>query len=458
MLKNVKVNKRKDHIIFGIILFRISLDFLYVNLLSEYYTKDILLSRGVFSLEVNIFKYVFSWFIFIIALIFIKRYILVTKDKASEIIILGLFIMSFIPSVSLFGLANLEYGYILYFILFWSILLISTYLFCNVKQRNLVLGNKRKLSDDTKYQIWLGLVFIFCLFAVVLSWQYNGLRLNLSLSLEDIYKLRLDARKANMGTVVTYLRNNAMYIVLPFAGIYFFQRKNWFLLVLLMYFQILLYSIDTQKTALFILPLSLAAYVFYKKHYINSITIILVLLNVATYLEYILGKSSFLIDSLLIRLYYLPAILSNLYYDYFTNRPSAVPLAGLFEKLGFIIDYPYSDGVPYILGGTYFNNNEISANTGLFGSAYSYGLLGLILIPAIYAIFFKLIDKVTSGLKINTYISILIIQVYVITGATIFVVLTVYGLILAIFMLMLINNNSWFQFKNIERKKSKNVV
>ncbi|MNO77786.1 hypothetical protein D3C76_689060 [compost metagenome] len=173
--------------------------------------------------------------------------------------------------------------------------------------------------------------------------------------------------------------------------------------------------------------------------------LLLTILNIFIFIESLFNKSTFLVSTILERMYYLPAILSNCYFEYFKEMPSVVPFVSIFQKIGFVNDYPYTMGVPYIIGSVYFNNSAISANTGMFGSAYSYGILGVLIIPLAYGFLLSLLNKATTGLEVKTYISILIFLIYAITGATIFVVISVYGYILALILLSLVNNNSRFQ-------------
>ncbi len=450
-----KIFRGRDYFLLYIILFRLSLDFLYVFVLKDYSKSSELLSTGIFNLEINIAKYILSWLVFLVFLVFLKRCILRTRNKASEIIILGLYIMSFIPSISLFGLANLDYEFLVYFTMFWALLLGLTFLLCNIKYKHtkkFTLKNSLLNSEKFKYYTWISIVIVFCFGVILISWKYSGLRLNLTLDSVKIYELR---GQVELGTLLDYFRNNAMYIVIPFAAIYCFQKRKWLLLFFLVWIQLLLYGIDNQKAALFILPVSILGYVFYKKYFIGLIPKFLVLGNIFIFIEAMIGKSTFLISTLLERIYYIPAILSNCYFEYFRDSSPVLPFVSLLQKMGLVTNYQYKAGVPYLIADKFLNNPQISANTGMFGSAFSYGIVGVILIPIAYAYLFHLLDLATSNLEIKTFISVLIVLVYVITGATIFVVVSVYGFILAIIMLCLVNNNSRFQIvKNTAHKKN----
>ncbi|QDP41457.1 hypothetical protein [Radiobacillus deserti] len=441
MLKVKQDRMGNKKFILYMIIFRASLDYLYVTVLNDYHKESYLLSY-VYHLEFNIYKYLISWLLYLFTTLFLTRKIIIYGNRASELIILGLYIMSFVPSVSLFGLANLEYKYLLFFSIFWVILLGAMYFLYRIKHKKIKID--KKIDDDSRLILWYGIVFVFCIGVLLISWKFNGLRLNLTLDPVKVYELRTQASSYNMGLVVEYFRHNAMYVINPFAGLYFFQKKNWIILAMIIYIQLLLYSIGNQKAALFLLPASILAYLYYKENMINRIPTILIIMNLGILLESIIGKSTFLVSTLLERIYYIPAILSNCYYEYFVDRPPIIPFVSFVKQLGLVNDYQYDSGVPYIIGELYFYNSQISANTGMFGSAFSYGLIGIIFTPIAYSYLFILLDKVSNGLEVRTFLSILILQVFVITGATIFVVVTVYGYFVVLLLLALVNKNSKF--------------
>ncbi|GEM_PF-5531127 len=444
-MKSLKKRNRFKFII-NMVVFRATLDFLYVFVLGEYYVESYLLSTGlgVFNIDVNIYKYLLSWVIYIVFLRYLNRKIMITENKASEILILGLFCMSFTPSISLFGLANLHYEYLFYFLIFWGGLLVSNAIINKEHKKKLVLTKRVSINDNLKYNLWIFIVVVFSIGVIFISWRVNRLIPNLTLNSESIYLMRSKIKELRLGTFVEYFRNNAMFIVIPFAAIFYYRKKNVFMFIVLVIVQILLFGIDNQKAALFILPASIGAYQFYKKKMVSVVPTGLIILNFIIYFEHLIDKTDFFISNILERIYYLPAILSNCYFEFFTGRPPVIPFVSFFSKIGLVSNYEYSEGVPYMIAAKYFYNPAISANTGMFGSAYSYGLVGVIIIPITYAILFHLLDRVSEKLEIRVIISLLIVQVFVITGATIFVVVSVYGFITMLVLLSLVNGNKKF--------------
>lgn len=445
---NIKLNNYKLFIY--IVCFRVTLDFLYFKILPEYHLESILLSRGIFNLEVDFNKYIISYIIFLTFSYFLVNKIMIMHSKPSEIMFLGLYLMSFTPTISLFGLANLSYGFLAYFLLFWTIFCISISLMHKSFQNRLNKDKLKKIDDYQRYIIWIITTASFLIMSLIISIKVNGFNLNFNLSSIDIYNTRSDFKEKQLNIIFEYFRNNAMYVIVPFTGVYAFKKKNFILLSLVVITQLFLYGIDNQKAALFLLPVSILAYKIYKDHMMEKIPLVLFLLNIVIYLEFTYSETKFFVGNILERVYYLPAILSNLYYEFFSVNENVIPFSGMLNKLGWINNNNYQEGIPYILGGIYFKNPEISANTGMFGSAFSYGIAGVIIIPIAYSILFYLLNMATSNIEINTIISILIIQIFVITGTTIFVVLSAYGLFLSLFILSLLNNND--NFKDITHK------
>ncbi|TCI25136.1 hypothetical protein EVJ32_11585 [Exiguobacterium sp. SH5S4] len=440
-----KVNTlNKIFFLIWIILFKVSLDVLYVTVLQSYHTESYLLSY-IYVYEFNYYKFVISWVIYILFSLFLTYKIITTGDKPSEILILGLFLASYSPALSLFGLSNLDYKFLSIVLCFWIFLFIPIQISKKIKFKK--IKSSKIIDDDTKLKLWYLMIFIFSVGTIIISWKYNGLKLNLTLDSVRVYELRSEVRNLEMNALVEYFRHNAMYVVIPFASLYFYIKRNWMLFTIMVFLQLLLYSIGNQKAALFLLPASIIAYVFYRKNMVMKVPFILTSLNLLVLIEFIINKSSFLIASLLERIYFLPAMLSYAYYEFFINNQPVIPFVSIFEKIGVIRYYPYEQGVPYILGGLLFNNPKISANTGLVGSAFSYGYLGLLIIPILYGLLFILLDKVSSNIDTKSILPIIILQIFVIAGATFFVVISVYGYLTVLLILALINKNNNISLK-----------
>ena len=434
----------KINFLIWILLFKVSLDVLYVTVLQNYHTESYLLSY-IYLYDFDYYKFVFSWGLYILFSLFLTYNIITTGDKPSEILILGLYLASYAPTLSLFGLSNLDYKFLAIVICFWTFLFVTIKILTKIEFKK--IKSFKTIDGDVKLVLWYLIIFIFSVGTLFISWKYNGLKLNLTLDSIKVYELRSQVRNLEMNAMVEYFRHNAMYVVVTFASLYFYIKRNWMLFIFMIFLQLLLYSIGNQKAALFLLPASIIAYIFYRKNMIVKIPFILTGLNLLIFIEFLINRSSFLIASLLERIYFLPAMLSYAYYDFFIINQPVIPFVSIFEKIGVVRNYPYEQGIPYILGGILFNNPKISANTGLVGSAFSYGYIGLVIIPILYGLLFIVLDKVSSNIDTKSILPILILQIFVISGATFFVVISVYGYLTVLLILTLINNNNNISLK-----------
>ena len=114
-----------------------------------------------------------------------------------------------------------------------------------------------------------------------------------------------------------------------------------------------------------------------------------------------------------------------------------------------IQNYEYAEiSLPFMIGRYYFGSVSISANTGAFAGAYAYGLLSLFITPLAYAFLFRLLNKFTRNIEVNYYIPFILVTIFVIEGATIPSVLSVYGYITGLILLYLMNNTCLFVFSD----------
>lgn len=442
------VRKERKEMIFLLCLFKITLDYMYQFIIKKEYINILILSRGysrnAFSFEFNLSKYVLSCVI-AFAFIFILVKKIIIKDRAHEILMLGLSCISFLPSLTLFAFSNLEWRFFICLICFWSCFYMAIFFICS---KNSNLENINRNVIDSKYAkiiFWM-ISVIFIIGSILLAYRYLGsIHVSLDFSSEDVYASRLLAR-GKFGTFLNYFRNNAMYIVLPLLCIVFLVKKNYIMLVFGLWIIVLLFNIDSQKTVLMLTLVSICAALIVKRKASKVIIRGLAGINIITIIIYSLTNNLVLVDALIKRIYFLPAIIGKCQYEYVNSHQHVILMSSLLSKTGILKDYQYHDlALPFTIGREYFGSNQISANTGGFAGAYIYGGLGLILIPIAYAIIFKLLDIVSTNLQLKCYISIIIIQIFVISGTNITSVLTVYGLGLAVILLLLMNNNTFFK-------------
>lgn len=431
----------------GLLLLKITFDFMYQYIIKHTYTDIMLFSRGynrnAFSFDFHLTKFILSY---IITILFINWLIskIIEKDKPHEMIILALFCISFLPSMTLFAFSNLEWLYFIWNTVYWGwfllLLTVSTKKWSwNCKNVTFGYGKKTLKKRDAE-SIFLVLIALFVLGSILISfYYYDGFVIKLSFSTEDVYSSRSLARGA-FSTITNYFRNNAMYIAIPLLSILFLVKKRFLLFSSCMMVLLLLFSIDSQKAVLLLTAVSIGAVVIMKKKIAQLIIGGMLGVNVFAIFIYCMTGSTLIVDYLIKRIYFLPAIIGNCWYQYVNNHQNIVFMSSFFTRIGLIKNYAYKElGLPYQIGERYFGNSEISANTGAFAGAYAYGIWGILLIPLIYVVLFKLLDNVTSNLQPRYYMSVIIVMTFMIEGATLPSVLTVYGFFAAVILLYIMN-------------------
>lgn len=238
-----------------------------------------------------------------------------------------------------------------------------------------------------------------------------------------------------------------MYVIIPLIANIFLIKRKYGLFGISFIVLLLLFSVDSQKAVLMLAILSFGVAHIIKNKISNTLIRGLLFANLFVILFYLITGNLLLIEYLVKRIYFLPAIIGRCYYEYVTTNGNMVLLSSFLQGIGAIKNYVYADvSLPFLIGKYYFGSVSISANTGGFAGAYAYGILSLFITPLAYGFLFRLLDKVTIFVEAKFYIPFIMVTVYVIVGSTISSVLLVYGYIIGIIMLYIMNNTDDFEF------------
>lgn len=444
-------SKEQWKLILYTILIRISYDIMYWFIIQEEFSNIMLLaraySRGALCFDNDILKYIFSYVVTVLsAILLFKR--VIRGDRFSDLMIVSIYYISFLPCLTLYSCSNIRWDALFILSLFWIYFLtIQDFIINRVRLRrtsNIDILEQRINLDIKNKKIIMHIIFVvFICGSIILSYVYNGgFKFNLSLNTEDVYEARLLARD-KFGIIVNYFRNTAMYAVLPLLTTYSLFKKKYSMVCLCLFTQVLLFNIDSIKSTLFLTILSIIAYFFVNKKIIVSIAKAIMLINYGSVVTYFFTGGLFLVDNLMKRVYFLPALISNFYYEYVTDNGAMYFASSLLLEFNIISDYIYSQlSLPFSVGLQYFGNAEIRANTGAFGGAYEYGILGIFIIPLVYVCFFCMLNKFTSNINTKVFISVIVVYSYMIANTSITTIFLVYGFIITIYELYLINEIS----------------
>lgn len=397
--------------IFLIMVYRFSLDFLYLWLISPLFTY------AGFTANLLPLNYACSVMTVFIFSPFVAK---INEEKtASSIIVTLLNYLYFIPLTSYCGCKGVSVSFLLIFILYWAILL---FLQCKVP----VLVAK---PAHTKHmgKIFPVLTIFSTLFVIFISWKYTGFRIIIDLF--NVYDIRAEAAQYQLPTIATYLLS-AMDIVLPILLLYCLKKRKYLIAVFLCFVLLLLFSIGGNKSIFFLFLASLACYFLFKPWMLRWISGLLSVFVGAAALEYKFVGTYYLMTLFFRRMMYIPAQLSEKYAIFFQENPLNLFRDGFMGRLSF--DNIYSTNIPYIIG-EFEGYPQSSANTGMLGDLFANlpVALGLFLIPLILILCFRLLDMTSQRTELKLLLPICLYSATTFVNASWSVALLSHGFLLA---------------------------
>jgi hypothetical protein len=411
--------------IIGLIIFRLSLDYASFQLFNEMYRMG-----TSFAIDLVFYKYCISILVVLILSIFVVK--IIRRKTLSRIVFFILFLLSYLPGTSLYGLIGLPDQYFLYFNIYW--ILFSWAIMCipRIKMMRLdITGNS--------YYIFYYVVVVASFIAVGYSYYYTGFRFVISLEGMIINSLRTESYDFLTGGSV-YLLFWIANIIIPLAIVHFLNKKQWLLLCSVIFIQIMLFSINGTKTWLLLIPVSIIGALFYKEKVLKYTAITLAIVNFAGVWLFKGFGLDFFTNMITRRMFFSQALSNYLYYDFFLTNPKDMLMSSLLRWFGATSQY--TTPIQRIIGYVYYHAETV-ASSGLFADAYSnFGLFGVIIYPIFLVIFLKIFESLAEGINIKDIISILIvISVYLLNGSFFTVFLT-YGLLAGMLIVLIYPRNN----------------
>lgn len=386
---------------------------------------------SIYNLNPNEYKILLGYILIGVSS-FLANQIL-SRTTFSSILYFILYLLYYIPMMSMFGQCNLPYGFFFLLNIYWFTIIAFLNLFSKNSRIHGIVFRKIHFNIN---QVFL-LLFVF---TVISTYLYNGLNINFDLN--DVYDVREESLNANYFLLLT---KNAytMFLGPVFISFYLIIKKyTWaFFAIVLM---LVLFSIGKDKSALFIiLPIIVMA--FFKGIDFTTIKIVVVLslclLMVISYMEYKLYDSHFICYFIVRRTLFEPSYMNYLYYDFFSDNSKLYFTDHIFILSRLLPDiHPY--GVLELISRKYFSGLMSSPNTGMFAEGYmQLGIFGTILYPILFAYLLRFIDKITYYypliLKLSTAVTMGIVLTNLPISHSFFVV--IFGF--SSFFMILINEN-----------------
>lgn len=365
-----KLLNRNVVILSLVILYRVLLDYTYVNI-----TNPVWAYAG-FNNNATLHSQLASWIVLIVLTCMVLPYFKSTDSFYPDLLVL-FFVMRVVPFTTIIRFINTPDSLSIWFVVYGSLIFILTKI---IKLRPVPL-NVKGISRSNDMVIYLGLIF-FAAVIVFISGYYTHFRIHLSFN--DVYDLRHDASDFSLPTIMRYAWSPATNI-LPLFFVYFFRERKKVVCLLIVFLIVLNFSINGLKSTIFKLLICVILSIInmrnFKPYYLIALVIVLVFTIAETH---VWGLRVFH-DLVVRRVLFVPTLLDTYYYDYITlNGPM----------------YYMRGGTPiqYIISEIYTGDPNMESNNGFFSDAFmNLGVFGCVVYPLIYAFVFRLWGSAFRG-------------------------------------------------------------
>ncbi|MEY8261596.1 hypothetical protein AALA80_14765 [Oscillospiraceae bacterium 50-60] len=363
-----------------ILLYRMVLDCVYIFLLSPIYAYQ--------GLTVSILpmKYICSWLILILFLPLIIE--INQRETASSQLVIFMIYFSLIPLLSYYGCKGSDSELFVITFLYWLTLLLL--------QKHIPVLQLTPQSAKYIHALMCALTISICLFVLFLSGKYAGFRFKLDFNSGE-YAIRAEAAAYPMSTITSYFMGWSRTCLILIL-LYWLKKRKYFVSAGIIVVYLFLYSIGAHKSYFLFLFLAVGCFFCYRKWMLKWISGLMTLVGTLSFVEYFLRGKSIISQLLFRRMMYVPANLTEVYYDFFSGHPLDLFRNGIMGKFSF--PQLSALAIPYRIGEF---NGDVSnnANNGLLSDVFANlpAEIGIFLLPLILVICFRLLDLVSKDIS-----------------------------------------------------------
>ena len=366
------------------LLYRLSLDLVYVKLLSP------LFAYSGFVLNPSLPMLALSYLLVLLFAPFAAE--LQNRALPSAKLAALLHYLYFLPMTSYCALSSPNSLLLPIAAAYWALLMLWIY--------KLPVLTLKPLSMKHTRLVFALLTLLSSAVVLYISGRYTGFRLTLDII--NVYDIRAEAEGFAMPRVLSYLLS-WQTILLTVELLYWLREKKYVVAAWLIVIYFFYFSIAALKSVFFFLLLVLAAWLLYRAWMPRWCAPLLVLFNLLALMEYALHKSFYLMSLFIRRMMYVPVYLAARYQSYFSENPLLFFRDGILRRLGR--QTPYSFRVANLIG-EYNGDPTCFANNGLLADLFTNlpTPLGLLVMPLLLALCFRLLDASAARKPEKLYI------------------------------------------------------
>ena len=409
-------SKSKLFLVIVAILYKLSLEFTYINFIYIYY------EHNYFYLNTNHIKYFESWFFFLLFIRLSPHSYLKPSD-----FFVNFFLYIFIAPLLVYYSFNNSDRLCLYIIL-GNLLLI--YLFRTTK--------KIKIPTFSKSYAFIFLISVSVILIVLFSLFIKADFQWFNLDPKKVYVFREHTDIIFNYNVFAYLNAWSFKVFGIFFLIIFLIEKKYFKLFLIFLLYLIWFGFFNHKFILFMPFVVLFFYILFNKKNDFTIFVTLLLFLICIFYALYLFTDEIFYTSLIIRrIFFIPPMLTFKYLEFFSENGfiywSDSVLSGLIE-------YKYTISPQKIIG-EYIQTNS-HANNSFISSGYMHaGVYGVFLYTLVFKLILWIIDSCSHGKKSNLIVTSIIIipMISLMLNSDLPTSLLTHGILISIVIIVLLN-------------------
>lgn len=363
--------------LFSFILFRIGLDYVYINFVNPIYEYDFL----SFKIEYSIDRYLSSWLLFIPCLLIINHRLTRFSDYFFSSATLSLIA----PLTTIYGM---DINKPIYPLIATQLSIFTIYTIS--RSRFFVIPKIPFFKNSLNilvFSSW-GLV-IFLVFWFVIS----GAVYNINFNPKLVYEFRdLNSEIIDIG-LLAYLNLWIYKFFTIFLISYSLYKGKYITVIFLLLIQLFFYGITAHKITFFLPFFAISIWLYFR----NSNLLIVMPVGYScilavSYSFYAIWDIQDVAAMLIRRVFFVPAAMTFEWFDFFSSMPD---MLWADKVLSLFIDNPYDKPLPYVIG-EHLLSPELAANNGYVSSGYAHaGIYGIIIYSFILGYVVKFFDVVS---------------------------------------------------------------
>lgn len=411
------ITRNKVYFFGSAIAFRLVLDFSYFFVVSNVFAYE------GYNLDFSVENYIYSWVIYCASFIFVSD----TLSRVSDYFFATALLAVIAPLTSIYGL---DASRPMFPVIVVCMTLYSIYVITRVKL--ISFNNIKVIRHGESIAIIVSLLFVVFL---VFWYFFTGVKFNLDLS--KVYDVRAENAEIAAGGILAYTNNWTYQIFTIFLMSLALRYRRFFLFFSLVVVQIYFYAASAHKTILFLPVLLFGVWFYFRSK--SSLTILPVMFTGVigvTLLSYFFFDDLWLSSLFSRRVFYVPANLTFVYFDFFDNSPKVFWSNSVLSSF---ITYPYDLSLTHVVG-RYLGKEQMGANNGFIASGYAQaGFFGIFIYALIVGAVLRFINDVTyNTLPVWLAVALSIVPLRaLLISSDLFTVMLTHGFIVAIILIYL---------------------